>query len=74
MNVSNKDVINNKGLRMIIKLKERRNNYYDNKLMITKNENELIKLVKLRNENTNAINEIKNRIQNRIDNKMEGLK
>ena len=74
MNVSNKDVINNKGLRMIIKLKEKRNNYYDNKLMITENENELINLVKLRNENTNKINEIKNRIQNRIDNKMEGLK
>jgi len=73
MNVSNKDVINNKGLRMIIKLKEKRNNYYDNKLMITENENELIKLVKLRNQNTNAINEIKNRIQNRIDNKIEGL-
>tara|TARA_R100000541_G_scaffold26542_2_gene35952 strand:- start:22 stop:249 length:228 start_codon:yes stop_codon:yes gene_type:complete len=71
--LSNKDIINNKGLLMIIRLKEKRNNYYDNKLMITENENELINLVKLRNENTNAINEIKNRIQNRINMRMEGL-
>ena len=58
MNVSNKDIINNKGLRMIIKLKQRRNNYYDNQLMIAQNKEDIINLVKLRNENTVAINEI----------------
>jgi hypothetical protein len=65
MNVSNKDIINNKGLRMIIKLKQRRNNYYDNQLMITENKKDIINLVKLRNENTIAINEILTRIENR---------
>jgi len=49
---------------MIIKIKEKRNNYYDNKLMIIEDINEIKKLVKLRNENTNAINEIKSRIEN----------
>ena len=42
MNVSNKDIINNKGLRMIIKLKQRRNNYYDNQLMIAQNKEDII--------------------------------
>ena len=65
MNVSNKDIINNKGLRMIIKLKQKRNNYYDNQLMITENKKDIINLVKLRNENTVAINEILTRIENR---------
>tara|TARA_R100000541_G_scaffold32857_1_gene41583 strand:+ start:280 stop:486 length:207 start_codon:yes stop_codon:yes gene_type:complete len=65
MNVSNKDIINNKGLRMIIKLKQKRNNYYDNQLMITENKKDIINLVKLRNENTMAINEILTRIENR---------
>ena len=65
MNVSNKDVINNKGLRMIVKLKQRRNNYYDNQLMIAQNKEDIINLIKLRNENTVAINEILTRIENR---------
>jgi len=65
MNVSNKDIINNKGLRMIVKLKQKRNNYYDNQLMITENKKDIINLVKLRNENTIAINEILTRIENR---------
>ena len=65
MNVSNKDIINNKGLRMIIKLKQRRNNYYDNQLMIAQNKEDIINLVKLKNENTVAINEILMRIENR---------
>tara|TARA_R110002012_G_scaffold278487_1_gene466159 strand:+ start:259 stop:465 length:207 start_codon:yes stop_codon:yes gene_type:complete len=62
--LSNKEIINIKGLNMIIKLKEKRNNYYDNKLMIIEDINEIKKLVKLRNQNTNAINEIKSRIKN----------
>ena len=64
--LSNKDIINNKGLNMIIKLKEKRNNYYDNKLMILNDINEIKLLVKLRNKNTIEINEIKNRIESRI--------
>lgn len=62
--LTNKEIINIKGLNMIIKLKEKRNNYYDNKLMIIEDINEIKKLVKLRNENTNVINEIKSRIEN----------
>ena len=64
--LSNKDIINNKGLHMIIKFKEKRNNYYDNKLMILNDINEIKLLVKLRNKNTIEINEIKNRIESRI--------
>jgi len=62
--LTNKEIINIKGLNMIIKIKEKRNNYYDNKLMIIEDINEIKKLVKLRNENTNVINEIKSRIEN----------
>jgi glutaredoxin-related protein len=62
--LTNKEIINIKGLNMIIKLKEKRNNYYYNKLMIIEDINEIKKLVKLRNENTNVINEIKSRIEN----------
>ena len=57
-------ILNLKGLNAIKKIKQKRNNYYDNKLMVTQDINEIKKLVKLRNENTLKLKDIINRIEN----------
>ena len=57
-------ILNLKGLNAIKKIKQKRNNYYDNKLMVTQDINEIKELVKLRNENTLKLKDIINRIEN----------
>ena len=65
MNVSNKDIINNKGLRMIVKLKQRRSNYFIKLRNKSTNEIECDNLTIKINNATNEIDEILTRLENR---------